>query len=131
MRNPHTSLLALTLCATALASGSAAFADARLVAARPADGSITSNVHVLSLSFSEPVVDKQSGIDLEMTAMPGMASHAPMKVSGFATMLAADGRTVNITLPRALPAGSYSLHWRMVTAQGGVRSEGQTRFSVR
>jgi methionine-rich copper-binding protein CopC len=127
MRNSALALLAFLL----LTTGGTALADARLVTAKPADGATASNVRALSLSFSEAVVDKQSGVDLVMTSMPGMAAHQPMKVSGFQTVLAADGRTLTITLPRALPVGSYSIGWHAVAANGGAKSEGNTIFSVR
>ena len=119
------------LAAILFANGGVALADARLMTAKPADGATATNVRALSLSFSEPVVDKASGIDLVMTSMPGMAGHQPMKVSGFQTVLSADGRVLSVALPRALPAGTYSLGWHVVAANGGAKSEGKTVFSVR
>lgn len=117
---------------TIVTIGSApAMAAPRLIAVSPADGAVATQVRTLSIGFSEPVLDTVSRIDLVMTAMPGMASHAPMVVTGFQTRLTEDGKTLIVTLPRALPAGTYSLGWRVGGAADGAPVEGQTRFSVR
>lgn len=118
------------LAAFALVSGSAAFAHAKLVSSAPAADAKASNVRSLTLTFSEGLVEKLSGVEIVMTGMPGMANHAPMKVSGFKSALAADGKTMTITLPRALPAGSYDVTWHAVTADTH-RIEGKYSFSVK
>jgi len=46
--------------------------------------------------------------------MPGMADHPPMPIKGFTTAAAADGKGLVITLPRALPTGSYDLQWTVM-----------------
>ena len=68
----------------------------------------------LQLTYSEKLIPALSGIALTMTAMPGMKSHAPMKVSGFKTSVAADGKTMIVALPRPLPAGTYQVQWHAV-----------------
>jgi methionine-rich copper-binding protein CopC len=121
---------ASALAALALVVSPAALAHATLLSSSPAADARTSNVKTLLLTFSESLVEKMSGVDLVMTGMPGMANHSPMKVSGFKTALDADGKTMSITLPRALPAGSYSLTWHAVTADTH-RIEGSFAFSVK
>jgi methionine-rich copper-binding protein CopC len=124
------SFAASALAALALAASGTAFAHAKLLSSTPAADAKASNVKSLSLSFSEALVEKLSGVDLVMTGMPGMANHDPMKVSGFKTALGTDGKTLTITLPRALPAGTYSLTWHAVTADTH-RIEGSYAFTVK
>ncbi len=124
------SIVAPALAGLALLGSSAAFAHAKLLASSPVADAKASNVRSLSLSFSDAPVEKLSGVDIVMTGMPGMADHDPMKVTGFKTALGADGKTLTITLPRALPAGSYDLKWHVVTLDTH-RSEGGFSFSVK
>jgi methionine-rich copper-binding protein CopC len=114
-------LLALTLPA-------AVQAHAHLVSSTPAANGTVAKPTKLTLTFSEPLVAPMSGIELTMTGMPGMANHAPMPIKGFAT--AATGATLTVTMPRALPSGSYALKWHAVTADQH-RVEGQYTFTVR
>src|SRR3546814_18835969 len=58
---------------------------------------------------------QMSGLDLVMTGMPGMASHAPMKIAGFKTSVSQDGKSLVAALPRPLPAGTYDAHWHVVS----------------
>ncbi|MET0366049.1 MAG: copper homeostasis periplasmic binding protein CopC [Sphingobium sp.] len=118
------------LAALALMGSSAAFAHAKLVGSSPAADAKASNVKTLSLTFSEGLVEKLSGVEIVMTGMPGMSNHAPMKVAGFKTALGADGKTMTVTLPRALPVGSYELKYHVVTADTH-RIEGGYSFSVK
>ena len=71
-----------------------------------------------------------SGIDLAMTGMPGMANHAPMKIAGFKTSVAADGKTLVAVFPRPLPAGTYKLDWHAVSTDTH-RITGTLAFTVR
>ncbi|MCE7796272.1 copper homeostasis periplasmic binding protein CopC [Sphingobium sufflavum] len=124
------SVAAFALATLALSTSGTAFAHAKLLSSTPAANAKASNVKNLSLTFSDTVVDKLSGVEIVMTGMPGMANHDPMKVSGFKTALNADGKTMTITLPRALPVGSYKLDWHAVTADSH-RIEGSYAFSVK
>lgn len=127
----HLSSFAVSaLAMLALIGPGAAVAHAKLVSSSPAAQAKASNVKTLSLTFSEGLIEKLSGIDLVMTGMPGMANHAPMAVTGFKTTLGADGKVLTVTLPRALPAGSYSLKYHAVTADTH-RIEGTYVFSVK
>ena len=103
-------------------------AHPKLLSASPADKATVAKPTKLSLSFSETLVGPMTGIELLMTGMPGMADHQPMPIKGFQTKV--DGKTVTITLPRALPAGSYLLKWHAVAADQH-RVEGSYTFTVR
>lgn len=125
-----TSITVSALAAIGLVTSGAAFARAKLVSATPAASAKASKVLALTLTFSEAVTDKQSGVEIVMTSMPGMAHHAPMKVSGFKTALSADRKTMSITLPRALPAGTYDVKWHAVTADT-QKGEGVYSFTAK
>ena len=91
-----------------------ALAHPRLLSSSPAANATIAQPTRLTLSFSENLLAPLSGIDLTMTGMPGMADHAPMPIKGFKT--AVDGKTMSVTLPRALPTGRYDLDWHVVGA---------------
>lgn len=112
----------------ALALPLAAQAHPKLLSSAPAANAAVAKPTKLTLTFSENLVGPLSGIELVMTGMPGMAGHKPMPIKGFAT--SAKGAVLTITLPRALPAGSYLLKWHAVAADQH-RIEGQYTFTVR
>lgn len=116
------------LAAAALALPGTAMAHPKLLSATPAANVAVVKPTTIKLSFSEAVVGPLSGIELTMTGMPGMASHAPMPIKGFKTV--ANGKDLVVTLPRPLPAGSYELKWHAVAADQH-RVEGSYAFSVR
>jgi len=122
-----TVLVALALSALATLPG-IAMAHARLVSASPSADAIVAKPTTLELTFSETLVGPLSGIELTMTGMPGMADHAPMPIKGFTTKT--EGKTLKVTLPRALPAGSYKLNWHAAAADQH-RIEGSYGFSVK
>ena len=112
----------------ALAFATPALAHPKLVASTPSANSTVSKPAALSLTFNETLLAPVSGIELTMTAMPGMAGHSPMKVAGFKT--AVTGKTIVATLPRPLPAGTYALKWHAVAADTH-RIEGSYSFTVK
>ena len=79
------------------------------------------------LTFSETLVAPLSGVELTMTAMPGMANHAPMPVRGFTAKVT--GKTMTVSLPRPLPTGTYLLKWHAVAADQH-RVENSYNFTV-
>ena len=103
-------------------------AHAHLASANPAPESTVAKPKTLTLNFTEDLVAPLSNVELVMTGMPGMSNHKPMPIKGFKTR--AKGKTMTIELPRALPAGSYSLTWHAV-AGDQHRSEGSYTFTVR
>lgn len=120
---------AIVLAAVAsLSLASPALAHPKLVAASPSARSTVSKPTQIRLSFSEALVGPLSGIELAMTGMPGMANHPAMPIKGFRTI--AKGKDLQVILPRALPAGTYSLKWHVVGADQH-RIEGTYAFTVR
>lgn len=126
-RLPLASVLA-SLTALALVVPGAAMAHPKLVSSSPAAGASVAKPTEITLNFSETLVGPLSGIELVMTSMPGMASHKPMPITGFTAR--ATGKTLKVKLPRALPAGSYTLKWHAVAADQH-RVEGGYDFKVR
>ena len=122
-------LLALTAFAVTALPG-AAMARAELVSASPAANATVVKPTKLTLRFSEKLLAPMSGVELVMTGMPGMADHPPMPIKGFKTGVEGDGKTLAVTLPRALPAGSYDLTWHVVAADQH-KVQGQYSFSVK
>lgn len=122
------SLLAPLAALAVVLSPAAALAHPKLVSATPAAQATVAKPTTLKLNFSEDLVGPLSGIELTMTGMPGMAGHKPMPVKGFATKVV--GKTMTITLPRALPAGTYDLKWYAVAADQH-RIQGAYSFSVK
>lgn len=122
-----------TLFAAALmlaAMPSLASAQPKLLSSTPAPNATVSKPAKLSLTFSEKLLPASSGVDLVMTGMPGMASHAPMPLKGFKTSIEGDGRTMTVTLPRALPVGSYDINWHAAGADQN-KIAGKYSFTVK
>ncbi|AUW59777.1 copper resistance protein CopC [Sphingobium sp. SCG-1] len=126
----HACAASVIITALALSIGGTAAAQARLSAATPSANATASGVRALTLTFAEAINEQLSGVDIVMTAMPGMSHHKPMKISGFKTALGADRKTLTMALPRALPAGTYKVTWRAVSADGR-RAEGSYGFSAK
>ncbi|MGK2911597.1 MAG: copper homeostasis periplasmic binding protein CopC [Sphingobium sp.] len=114
--------------ALALAMPGVAGAHSKLVSSTPAADTAVAKPTKLTLTFSETFLAPLSGAELTMTAMPGMANHAPMPIKGFQTSV--EGKTMTITLPRPLPTGSYDLKWHIVGADQH-KMEGGYSFKVK
>lgn len=123
--------LALFLAASTFAVTAPALAHPRLLSATPANGSTASAVKRISLAFSEPLIARLSGVDLMMTGMPG-AGHVrhAMKINGVGVSVGGDGKTLNATMPRPLPAGTYDANWHAVSTDTH-RMTGKVTFTVR
>ncbi|MDR7153602.1 methionine-rich copper-binding protein CopC [Sphingobium xenophagum] len=122
-------LIAAAALSLAILPG-AALAHSKLVSSSPAANATVAKPTKLTLTFSEKFLAPMSGVELVMTGMPGMANHAPMPIKGFKTALAPDGKTMVVTLPRALPAGDYDLKWHIVGADQH-KMEGGYSFKVK
>jgi methionine-rich copper-binding protein CopC len=107
-----------------------AIARTTLLSTTPAAEASASGVRSLTLTFSDRVAENSAGVEIVMTAMPGMSNHQAMKIVGFKSAMAADGKAMSITLPRALPAGTYKVSWHAV-ASDGQPLKGQYAFSVK
>jgi len=123
-------LMIAAAATAALAASAPALAHPKLLSTTPAAGETTAPPTRIALAFSETLIAPMSGLDLTMTAMPGMAHHAPMTVTGFKTDIGPDGKTLIATLPRSLPAGSYDAQWHAVSVDTH-RVEGHFAFTVR
>ncbi|MEQ6332197.1 MULTISPECIES: copper homeostasis periplasmic binding protein CopC [unclassified Sphingobium] len=122
-------LIAAAALSLAILPG-AALAHSKLVSSSPAANATVAKPTKLTLTFSEKFLAPMSGVELVMTGMPGMADHPPMPIKGFKTALAPDGKTMVVTLPRALPAGDYDLKWHIVGADQH-KMEGGYSFKVK
>ncbi len=119
-----------TAALTLAALPAVAMAHPKLLSSTPAANATVAKPTKLTLSFSEKLLAPLSGVDLVMTGMPGMADHGPMPVKGFKTAVEGDGKTMVVTLPRALPAGNYDLNWHIVGADQH-KIAGKYSFSVK
>jgi len=122
-----------TLCALVALAGlwaAPACAQPVPVVAQPAQGSVAAAVTQITITFDGPVDAAQSGMELLMTAMPGMTHHEPMKMTGIKTSLTPDGKTLTARLPRPLMAGTYEAAWH-VASGSGQRAAGKLGFSVK
>ncbi len=117
------------VAAALLVAPVAAYAHPKLVSATPAPNSVAAPTAQLKLVFSESLVAQFSGADLVMTEMPGMKMNAPMKMPAKAA-LAADGKTLVVTLPKALPTGSYRISYHVVSTDTH-RVEGNYTFKIK
>ena len=114
----------------ALALAGTAQAHTRLVSSSPAADATVSKPGRVVLTFNERVVARFTGVDLTMTSMPGMAAHQPMVMSGFTSAMSADGKTLTLTMRRALMAGTYQVKWHAV-GDDTHRMEGTYTFTVK
>ena len=116
------------LVALAIAAG--AQAHTRLVSSTPSANAIVTKPGRVVLTFNERVVANFTGATLVMTSMPGMANHQPMPITGFTSAMSADGKTLTLTMRRALAAGTYQLRWHAAGADTH-RMEGTFTFTVK
>ncbi len=121
------SIYAAAAFLAAIALPTAVLAHPRLVSSTPAAEATVSKPGKITLNFSEGLVAPLTGVELTMTAMPGMANHKPMPVTGFKTEV--KGKTLTVVLPRPLPTGTYLLKWHAVAADQH-RIEGSYTFKV-
>jgi copper resistance protein C len=116
-------LAALSLTGTAQA-------HTKLVSSSPAANTVVVKPSKIVLTFNEKLVAKFASTTLTMTGMPGMADHAPMKISGFTSAMSTDGKTLTLLMKRALVAGTYNLKWAAAGADAH-RMEGSFTFTVK
>ena len=114
----------------AFAFAGSAQAHTKLVSSSPAANASVAKPGRVVLTFNERVVAKFTGATLTMTSMPGMANHQPMAITGFNSAMSADGKTLTLTMRRALSAGTYQLKWHAAGADTH-RMEGTFAFTVK
>lgn len=122
--------LVIAAAALGLAAPQVAAAHTRLVSSSPAANATVAAPTKIELRFSEAVIGATARAEIAMTGMPGMASHAPMAVTGFTAQMGKDGKSMTLLLRRALTAGTYQVTW---TAAGADthRMSGNFSFTVR
>lgn len=119
----------LTMAAiVAFALPGVANAHSKLVSSNPAANATVAKPTKVTLTFSETFLAPMSGAELVMTGMPGMTDHPAMPIKGFKT--AVEGKTMTLSFPRALPAGTYDLKWHIVGADQH-KMEGGYSFKVK
>jgi copper resistance protein C len=116
-------LLPMLAAAAVLGLASQASAHAHLTVADPAENSVVAAPKQLTLTFSEKLQPKFSGLTLTMPQMNNMATPAKVAVGK-------DGLTLVATPAQPLIAGVYKLSWHAVTADTH-RTEGAYTFTVR
>lgn len=122
-------LLSFTAVA-ALAIAGPALAHPKLVSSSPAANATVAKPARITLIFSEKLLPPMSGAQLVVTAMPGMANHLPMAITGLKTSVAGGGKTLIVQPPRPLAAGTYQLKWHAV-AGDTHRIAGTFSFTVK
>lgn len=108
--------LSVPALASALLMASPAVAHPRLVATSPAVNSGVGATRRIALTFSERLLAPLSNADVLMIGMPGRPHHPPMRMPGFHTAVAADGKTLMLINSRQLPRGTYRVQWHAVAA---------------
>ena len=120
------------LAAGAIAIAAPVLAHPKLVRATPANAAIAHNVSRINLSFNEALFARFSTVDVMMTGMPGRSAaghHPPMKMPGVRVSLTTDRKTLTAAFPRPLPAGRYTVNWRVVSSDTH-RTTGRISFTV-
>lgn len=121
--------LLAALALAALTPAAPLLAKVTLTASNPAAGAKTKAPKVITLTFSEKVDPATASAAIIMTAMPGMADHGEMVMRNFTAQWSADGKTLTLTLVRALPAGTYDVRWQAAGADGQAM-KGTVTFTV-
>ena len=114
----------------ALALAGSAQAHTKLVSSSPAANATVAKPGRVVLNFNERVVANFSGAELVMTGMPGMSAHKPMPITGVTSAMSADGKTLTLTMRRALTPGTYQVKWHDAGADTH-RMEGTFTFTVK
>ena len=122
-------LLAAPILA-ALALAGTAQAHPKLLASTPSANASVVKPGKIELKFSEALIGPMTGAELVMTGMPGMANHAPMKITGFTAAIGKDRKTLTLLMRRALAAGTYRVTWHAVAADAH-RVQGTFNFTVK
>lgn len=127
MRFPR---FALAVAAMGLVAPQIAAAHTQLVGSSPAANAAVAAPTKIELRFNEAVIGATARATIAMTGMPGMASHAPMAITGFTAKLGKDRKSMTLLLRRPLTAGTYVVTW---TAAGADthRMSGTFSFTVR
>jgi methionine-rich copper-binding protein CopC len=102
-------LMSFVLAALVAVPG-AAFAHAAMTSSTPAASASVAAPARIVLNFNERLLSATVRTEVAMTAMPGMANHAPMVIAHSSAM-SRDGTSMTLTPRRALAAGTYRVTW--------------------
>jgi hypothetical protein len=115
--------IAMAAAAASLFAATGAQAHAHLLSSTPADKATVASPKELTLTFSEKLQPKFSGLKLTMPDMNNMVMATKVKI-------AKDGMTMIATPTAPLPPGAYAASWYAVTADTH-RMQGQITFTVK
>jgi len=124
------SILATAFVIASLGAADAAQAHTKLMASTPAANASVTKPTSVTMAFNEKIMPTFSGAEIVMIAMPGMANHKPMKLSGMKPAWSADGKTLKLTAGRPFPVGTYKVSWFAAGADTH-RMKGSFAFSVK
>ena len=127
MRFPR---FALAFAALGLVAPQIAAAHTQLVSSSPAANATVAGPAKIELRFNEPVIGATARATIAMTGMPGMASHAPMAITGFTAQMGKDRKSMTLLLKRVLVPGTYKVKWSAAGADTH-RMGGNFSFTVR
>lgn len=96
--------------AALIAVPGAAFAHAAMTSSTPAANATVAAPARIVLHFNERLLSATVRTEIAMTAMPGMANHAPTQIAHTSAM-SQDGKSMTLTPRRALAAGTYRVTW--------------------
>lgn len=107
-----------------------ALAEPTLVSSTPQEGASAPRTNQIRLVFSEPVAVQPGGVQLVMTAMPGMENHGEMKMNAVDVRTAKDGRSVDVTAKSPFPVGTYALAWAVQSQSDKSTGSGEVTFAI-
>lgn len=120
---------ASVILASSIVLASPAFAHPALVSSQPAASTAVAATNRVTITFSERLMPRLSGMEITMTGMPGMPNHTT-KLTGFKTTVQSDGKTLVATFVRPLAAGTYRVQWHAVSSDTH-RIQGTINFTIR
>ncbi|MFN8665172.1 MAG: copper resistance protein CopC [Thermomicrobiales bacterium] len=117
-------LLLLVIASAAFwLSTTSASAHAFLASSDPAENAVLPSApQVMTLRFTEALEPSYSRAELY--------DDAGVQVAGVTSTVAADPLTMTLSLPPGLPAGTYALMWRSLSATDGHTAQGYFPFTV-
>ena len=108
-------------------------AHTKIVSASPSANTAVAPMTRVVITFNERTVPLFSGADivmLGMPAMPGMAAHSAMKLTGMKSAWSTNGKTLTLTAARPFPRGTYRVNWHAAGADTH-RMQGTYSFTVK
>ena len=100
-----------------------AWAHAHLVSSEPAVGGTVVAPNAVHITYSE-------GVEIRLSKFEVLGADGKALPGGAAALDPKDKATVIVTFPAPLAAGSYTVHWRVVSADTH-RTEGTFPFTVK